>query len=396
MVGTARAADLAVFIKKVGYSVGLESLQKRAFDFAKAYAGNPSLRMTTWSDLVHKKWKLKSDHVSDVFAAFEIVRISNQEPIAGHIGEALGICARQMSDDILVEAVRYLVALTVIQHDGDIFLNGLQASFQKGRFVQLLMDALTWKRELLFRLFSGYPEREAIVNAIRIDRQRTNVGGAAARRGLVASHDGRPLSARIDSLQLGLPKRADLGRFDAPSDDYVEKVLVTRKGWAESLGLYGATGITAAGTAFLTSLASNGYGSHAGFMYVWPTRFEVEKARFDPSNFGDLGLRDTAELHRDILRAISDDNGKTNQAAEEAAKFVTKVFDDFQALAVNRAMIRNELPIAVLSSVAAATAHATGFFADFESLRKAESAGPSDISWRPSLAIEAAITVRRR
>lgn len=396
MVGTARAADLSIFIKKVGYSVGLEDLQKRAMDFAQAYASNPSFRLSTWSKLVHEKWNLKSDHIADVFAALEIVRIANKEPIAGNVGEALGICARQLSGDSLWSAVRYLVTLTIVQHDGDIFLNALQASFNENRFVTLLMDALSSKRGTLFELFSAYPEREAITRAIRIDRQKTNQGSAAAHKGLMGATAGRPLSTKINALRLGLPRPADLDKFEPPSLDYVAKVLVTRRGWAETLGLFGSNGITASGTAFLTSLSAEGYGSAAGYMLVWPTRFEIESARFDPANFQHLGLKETTKFHRDVLEALSAGGACILLDSSDAGEFVARVFHDFQELAQNRAMIRNELPLAVLSAVAAARAHATGVLIDYDSSRTEANSSVPKVSWRRSQAVEEAITVRRQ
>src|SRR5256885_724744 len=131
MVGTAQLANFAVFIKKVGYSVGLEALLSRSMDFAETYASVASLRESEWVELVHGKWKLKSAHVGDVFGALGIASIKRREVIPGPIGESLGIVRKLSSDQEFTEACRFLVALAIVNADADIFLNALKSSFDK-------------------------------------------------------------------------------------------------------------------------------------------------------------------------------------------------------------------------------------------------------------------------
>lgn len=397
MVGTAQAADFAIFMRKIGYSVGLENLLARVSDFGRAYGATDSLRYADWMKLVREQWKLRSDHVGDVFASLRIVRIVNREPIPGPIGEALGILSRRLTDDEYRGAVRFLTLVSIIGQDGDIFLNALAASFDRAAFAESLVGVIRSKRELLYGIFQHYPEQEAVYNAVAIDRQRTNRGSAGG-TSLDALAKGKPLGVR--SAGLGLPQRTDLMHIEEPSADYIDKVLVTRRGWAEALDLFGPGGLSPDGLGLLSSLRKQGFGQGAGSFLVWPTKFEVSKARFDVATFDALSLKSTLEVFaivRSGLHASHQQLPDLLASPDGLADYIAGVYSDFRSLSQNRSMIRNELPLEVLGGTMYAEAFAKEAALDISALDLEEPhLAEHGIAVRPSQSIELAITVRRR
>jgi hypothetical protein len=395
MVGTAQAADFAIFMRKIGYSVGLEHLVSRAGGFGRAYAASESFRYSDWVRLMRESWNLKSDHVADVFASLKIVRVVNRDPIPGAIGEALGILARRLDGEAYERAVRFLVLLAVISHDGDIFLNALASGFRREEFQDALLQAIRSKREALFSVFGSYPEKEAVFHAVAIDRQRTNRGSSGGKT-LDSLAKGRPLTDRTSGL--GLPQKLDLTRLDEPSEDYLNKVLVTRRGWADSLGLY-HDALTDRGIELLSWLRERGFGQGAGPFLVWPTSFEIAKARFDLGTFSAIPIKSTLDFMQAVAEGLRGEPTKASSDSPTGKPFVSyvaAVYDDFRALSQNRSMIRNELPLEVLGATWYAEGEAIGTAVPLDQSRL-ETARPEEgLVIRTSQTIELAITVKRR
>lgn len=395
MVGTAQAADFAIFMRKVGYSVGLESLVARAGDFGRAYAGRESFRYADWIRLVHENWKLKSDNIGDVFASLRIVRIVNRDPIPGPIGEALGIMARRFDGEEYERAVRFLVLLTIIAQDGDIFLNALANNFRRKEFKESLLQVIRSKRDALFSVFGGYQEKEAVFRAVTIDRQRTNRGSSGG-KSLDLLAKGRPLTDRTAGL--GLPQKIDLTRVDEPSDDYLDKILVTRRGWAEALGLYHEA-LTDRGIQLLLWLRKSNFGYGAGPFLVWPTSFEIAKARFDLRPISVIPIRSTLDFMRIVAEGLCGRPATTSSRSPlgvSLVSYVAAVYDDFRSLSQNRSMIRNELPLEVLGATWYAEVETNGAFVALESSLLEAASLEGGLVIRSSQTIELAITVNRR
>ncbi len=395
MVGTAQAADFAIFMRKIGYSVGLENLVARVGDFGRAYADRESFRYADWVRLVHESWNLKSDNISDVFASLRIVRIVNRDPIPSPIGEALGILARRLDGEGYERAVRFLVLLTVIAQDGDIFLNALANNFRREEFRDSLLQVIRSKREALFSVFGSYQEKEAVFRAVTIDRQRTNRGSSGGKT-LDSLAKGRPLTDRTTGL--GLPQKLDLMRLDEPSDDYLDKVLVTRRGWAEALGLYHGA-LTDRGIRLLSWLRECNFGCGAGPFLVWPTSFEVAKARFDIGTFSKIPIQSTLDFMRVVAEGLCGRPATTSYSSPSGVSlvsYIAAVYDDFRSLSQNRSMIRNELPLEVLGATWYAEAESNGTSVALERLLIDSTSLEGGLVIRTSQTIELAITVKRR
>jgi hypothetical protein len=397
MVGTAQAADFAIFMRKIGYSVGLENVLVRAAEFGRAYASKESFRAADWVRLVRNVWNLKTDNVGDFFSALGIVRIVNREPILGPIGEALGILAQRVNEEEYQRAVKFLLLLTLVSHDGDVFLNALASGFKRKEFNSLLLQAIRTKRELLFGIFHNYQEQEAVFHAVAIDRQRSNRGSAGGKT-LDALAKGLPLNAR--STGLGLPQKLELTHLEEPSEDYLDKVLVTRRGWAEDLDLFQDGALTDHALSLLSTLRDHSFGTGAGSFLVWPTFFEIAKARFDRGTFSSIPLQSTLGQMRTLMDAHRKGEAFSPQPSptgESLVQYVAGIYAAYRSLSQNRSMIRNELPLEVLGATWFAECCAERMYISLQSCQLSD---PNLLSQgivaRTSQTIELALTVKRR
>jgi hypothetical protein len=390
MVGTAQADNFAVFVRKVGYSVGLEFLLTRARDFGEAYANTPSFRDSDWTELVDKKWNI-TNNIADVFGALDLARVQNREVYPGLIGEALGILAK-LHGVIPKEALELLIASAIVKFDGDIFLNGLRHEFNEQEVGKALVRMIEAKREALFEIFSVPRDREAIARTVSIERQRSNKGSASG-GGLAGLTRSQPLGAK--ALGLGLPQAVDVYKVDTPSPDYLRKVSVSRRGWAESLGLFAKGRITPKGDRFLVGLANSGFAKADGTFLVWPTLFELESNQFRVESFQHFRLLSSWEFQLALFRSLG---GKVPFARWEklnVSQRIGTIYEAYRSLSQHRSMIRNEVSSNIVSSVLLAEALANGNSApDIGAAWQGKKSLIPSISIRSSKSIEYAITVR--
>lgn len=392
MVGTAQADNFTVFIRKIGYSVGLEYLLQRAAGFGRAYASVASFRESDWDQLVRSEWGLKSSNIADVFGALDIARIQNREVYPGPTGEVLGILCKLNPDGPSQRSVDLAVATAIVRSDGDIFLNSLQAAFEEEATKVLLLRMIQSKREALFGVFTNPRERQAVSKAVSIERQKANRGSSSG-----GGLDALTRRASLDSTtqRFGLPRSTDIYEIEAPSNDYLRKITASRKGWAESLGLFSKGVITEAGNHFLLSLAEGGCAGPDGAFNVWPTLFELESNQFRPESFRGLGIMTSGELQALLFRSLGGDHREAVLDVEQMAGKIAEIYGAYRNLSQHRSMIRNEVSSTIVSQVIACDALAKG-----GRIPNLESVWNSDMSRygitvRRSKTIEYAITVRQ-
>ena len=76
MAATAHSDPYAIFMRKVGYSVGLERTLERAGDLEAMYASSRDVTASSWKELVSSQehWGLKSDNIADVFYSLRLIQ----------------------------------------------------------------------------------------------------------------------------------------------------------------------------------------------------------------------------------------------------------------------------------------------------------------------------------
>lgn len=363
MVGIAQPENFSPFLRKIGYSVGLENTLSRFSDFCRLYASVPQLKSSHWLSLVHDptRWNLKTGNIADVFASLSIAQVSSQGVFAGPFGEAGAICVRILETTAEQdEAFRHLLALAIVLADGDIFLNCLAAQFNVDDIPSRLVGMVLGKRQELFELFKSQAEREAVAGAITIERQRSNKGGASKSSRLsVAASAG--LAGGL--AHLGLPKPKDVHHMDAPSGDYLRHILPSRREWARTLGLCDKNGaVNAQGWRMLECVGRAGFVFSSGEYSLRPTTFELERNRLSsiqqlmtcsPSTWDYVSL---------IARGLAPTDPVSQGIArdDELGAFTRRSFEAFREFAQDRRMVRNELPLLVALSAYMAFSRAQG------------------------------------
>jgi len=397
MVGIAQPDNFSIFIRKIGYSVGLENTLERFSDFCHQYISVPQIKQKDWLELVHNKWNLKTNNIADVFSSLGIVEVTQQGVFAGPIGEAGAICLKVLTGaDEQRRAMKHLLALAILLSDGDIFLNCLAAQFRTENVRDSLRKMVIGKRQQLFEVFRTQAEKEAIAAAITIERQKTNKGGAS-KGGLNALRTGG-LNSGLGKL--GLPQPKDVFQMDPPSSDYLRHVLPARREWARTLGLVGESkdgGVTELGWQWLQVFGDAGFALPSGEYSLRPTRFELEKARLGSMPLLAEYAPSTWSYVRNVAMALGATECAAEISSEEPkilAETTKSMFELYREFAQDRRMVRNELPLQVALSTYMALCCSTGKrLVNYDSWLRSDASASFGIKTRTSRTIELGIIV---
>jgi hypothetical protein len=395
MVGIVQPESYSRFLRKVGYSVGLENTLSRFTDFCELYASKPQVKISDWQALVHEKWGLKTRNIADVFASLGIAQITNQGVFAGPFGESGAICIKVLEKpEEVAEALKHLFALSILLADGDIFFNCLAGEFAPTNIAKRLTGMVLGKRHELFDIFKGQADREAIASAITIERQRSNKGGAVKGSRLTI---GASQGLSGVSKSLGLPGAKDVNHMDPPSDDYFRHIVPSRREWAKSLGFCESDGrISSEGWRILQSLGNAGFVFPGGEFSLRPTKFELECNRLSaiipltnsaPSTWDYVFLVANGLAPEDLILVTDPDE---NALESQTIAF----FKIFRELSQDRQMVRNELPLFVALSSYMAISRARGEdLADYDSWLRNYVPRSQGIKVRSSRIIEIGILI---
>lgn len=395
MVGIAQPEDFSIFIRKIGYSVGLENTLDRFADFCCLYASVAQIKQGDWKKLVHDQWNLKTGNIADVFASLGIAEVTQQGVFAGPIGEAGAICLKMLnSDEQKRDALRHLLALAIVLSDGDIFLNCLAAQFNAQDVPTWLTRMVLGKRQRLYEIFRTQAEREAIATAITIERQKTNKGGGS-KGGLNALAIGG-LAGGLGKL--GLPKPKDLFHMDPPSADYLRHVLPARREWARALGLLsqGKEGVTELGWRWLGVFGDAGFAGPSGEYSLRPTNFELEKARLATIPELMASSPTTWSYVCNVFTGLGGQYrpGSCGAQARALADITRNMFEAYKEFSQDRRMVRNELPVQVAFAAFMAICCSNKVeMVDYDSWLRSEQPADFGIKTRTSRTIELGITV---
>jgi hypothetical protein len=339
MPATARSKSFDVFIRKLGYSVGLENLLERFRDFGESYGSRETFGYADLLNLVHGKWGLKNAHVLDVFRSLDVVLLNRGEIGVLETGDALGILWHQRRQVDYEQSTRFLLAYALIVADGDIFLNALASSFEPSEFSARVTRMIEYKWTVLENVFSTPLQRSDIYRSVNIEIQGNNPGS-------------RGLSQKEGPLARPEPGVVHLGPLQSTSDrppiqlsaDYMRKVLSSRRGWAISLGLADDLGIpTAGGQRFLEVLYQNGFAGPACFS-AWPLNHELYSPLF--RHFEAPAKHDSWALMLLVgvaLNLVDKQDGWTPQIHESGIEQLRSIFPIYWNLNQSKRMVRNQL-----------------------------------------------------
>ncbi|WP_123105620.1 hypothetical protein [Acidithiobacillus sulfuriphilus] len=359
MAATAHSDPYAIFMRKIGYSVGLESTLERMGDLEAMYTKNRDITLSSWNELVSgsEHWNLKSDNIADVFYSLRLIQRIPGDILVLENLDAMAIASALLEDAPQRDVARaFLMLWAVLVNDGEIFVNLLLAGFEEQQIKERLSAMIQQKRAALSAVLSGRDSIKRINRTINVERQEKNKGSAGAGQSVVSLKRTTPLQAEktrgVDATE------SDEIEF---SEDYFRKVPPRRKDWARSLGLWeDKSGLTQRGKEFIDRLTEAGYIDAKGLFIYWPMDYELVRAGFRPDLLGEhtKSLWDClvdfggAYAHLRVKPISSSD-------ADDAVELIYAMMEVVQSHHVRKAMLRREIPIAVAYAAAVAYACAT-------------------------------------
>ena len=359
MAATVHADPYAIFMRKIGYSVGLESTFDRVNDLVVTYIRDRDVSLASWRGLVSSRdhWHLKAPDIKDVFYSLRLIHNTPGDVLVLENLDAMAIASTLLghpSKD--ADARAFLMLWAILVNDGEIFVNLLLAGFEHRRIEEVLTTMMQRKRSALANVLPGKQSLARINRIINIERQVSNRGNTGAGRSTTFFKRTEPLGSPMSAFRPGT--RTDEIVF---SDDYFRKVPPKRRDWARSLGLWdGAAGLTQRGKDFISGLTASGYvDAHGGFTF-WPMDYELRRSGFHPNQLPGppKSLWDTLF---DFAAAYSGLRLRETTACDpdDAVALISQIISVYRSLHVRKGMLRRELPILVAYPVAVACASAT-------------------------------------
>ena len=359
MAATVHADPYAIFMRKIGYSVGLESTFDRVNDLVATYIRDRDVSLASWRELVSSPdhWNLKTKNIADVFYSLRLIHHTAGDVLVLENLDAMAIASALLghpSKDS--EARAFLMLWAILVNDGEIFVNLLLAGFEHRRIEEVLTTMMRRKRAALANFLTGKQSIARINRIINIDRQLSNRGSAGAGRSVASLKRTEPLRSPRSGFRLGA--RTDEIVF---SDDYFRKVPPKRRDWARALGLWdGEAGLTQRGKDFISGLTASGYvDAHGGFTF-WPMDHELRRSGFHLDQVPGTP-KSLWETLFDFAAAYSGLTLRETTARDpgDAVALVSEIMSIYRSLHVRKGMLRRELPILVAYPVAVACAAAT-------------------------------------
>ena len=282
MAVTAHSDPYAIFMRKIGYSVGLENTLARLCDLQNLYLSTGDITLASWKELVRGQngWNLKTENIADVFYSLRFIQCTPGDVLVLENLDALAIAHHLLDGESEKQAARSFVFLwAVLANDGELFVNMLLAGFRECQVKEKLSRLIRYKRRTLANTVLGRDAVKRLERVVSIERQESNKGSVGLGRSVASLKRTEPLQK-----SRSLESANSIGYATQFSSDYFRKVPPRRKDWARTLGLWSDDcGLTPLGLSFTDSLRSSGYISDKGIFTFWPMDYELVRSGFRPN-----------------------------------------------------------------------------------------------------------------
>lgn len=362
MAATAHSDPYAIFMRKIGYSVGLEYTAERVDDLVSRYLEDRDITAASWHELVtgskdDGNWgrdKSAEKHIGDFFNALRLIQRTSGDVLALENLDAIAIACELLGEEYADRAAReFLFLWAILVNDGEIFVNLLLANFEEQAIKDTLRTMMLNKRMAAVEHLKGKASGQRINRIVTIERQEKNKGSAGSGQSVASLRRTEPLQPER-TTGLG----SDEGDEIEFSDDYFRKVPPRRRDWAISLGLWNEEkGLTQRGQDFLDGLRRSGYIDASDCFTYWPMDYELVRSGFRPDLIG-KGTKTLWACLVDFAEAYAGLCVKPSAAddADAAVGLIGNMIEVFRSLHVRKAMLRRELPITIAYPSAIASA----------------------------------------
>ena len=358
MAATAHSDPYAIFMRKIGYSVGLERTLDRLTDLVRIYLKKRDITTRSWRELVsgEEYWGLKTPNIADVFYSLRLIHCITGDVLVLENLEAVAIASSLSKNENARNEVRaFLLLWAVLVNDGEIFVNLLLAGFEQEKIKKMLTALMLQKRSALGTVFPGKESEKRIKRIVTIERQETNKGSTGTGKSILSLKRTKPLQGELSKQIIGDDNDIVF------SEDYFRKVPPRRKDWARSLGMWDdKSGLTQRGKEFIDGLTQAGHIDAKGLFTYWPMDYELVRAGFRRNLLGD-DVKGAWDCLVDFGKAYAGLSVKPSSKddADSAVMLIGDMMNVYRSLHVRKTMLRRELPITVAYPAAVACACAT-------------------------------------
>lgn len=396
MAAIAHSDTYTIFMRKIGYSVGLEHTLDRLNDLHDLYSSSKDVTFSSWRELVYgiDKWKLKSDNIVDFFYSLRLVqRISGDLLILENLDALTIACSMLESEQEKQRAREFILLWAIMSNDGEIFVNLMQAGFEEKKLKEILTSMINKKRTILKEVLPGRDSHKRINRTVNIERQVKNKGSTGMGKSVTSLYRTEPLQATSTRSLSEQYNNSDV-EF---SEDYIRKVPPRRREWARSLGLWdNKFGMTKKGSNFLKELKNLGYIDDGVFIF-WPLDYELIRAGFKRDLLKNTkclwqSLVDFGSAYADLRVSSPAENDP-----DDTVLLIGEMMRIFQNHHVRKLLLRRELPTTIAYPAIVAFALARGKpVIDLPSALEAEQIGDKRrLAFRTSRNTGGAISIMR-
>ena len=289
MADITRLDPYQCLIRKIGYSVGLESLLERVVSLVDLYSEQRGLSYAAFKDLVENGFQRKNaaEHFAELYGTLNIVTLIGRGIHPLHNLDTLSILRHYLvsrKEDFL-SATRIVLLQAVLEADGDIFLNGLASDFEPQRFKVNIIEMIKKKRELIRNVIKSPGALKKVDSIIDIKSQPSQKGEQSpdAERQRGSKFIKRTISLGSLKRTTSLSGSSN-GEIDVP-DDYLRKVPTTRKNWAEDFALFENGQKSTKGSKLLETLDNQFHvKQETGCYIMWPYSKDLARLQIQPKD----------------------------------------------------------------------------------------------------------------
>ena len=359
MAATAHSDPYSIFMRKIGYSVGLEKTLERFRDLQDLYLSNRDVSLASWKNLVRGEsgWNLKTENIADVFFSLRIIQCTPGDVLVLENLDSVAITDHLLGAEEEKEIARAFVFLwAILVNDGELFVNMLLSAFKEQDIRDNLETMIREKRHVTASALPGRDSAKRLARVISIERQESNRGSIGFGRSIESLKRTEPLQQRRS-----LESTRSIGDAVQFSKDYFRKVPPRRKDWARTLGLWSDhNGLTTLGHSFSSSLRSTGYIGESGVFTFWPMDYELVRSGFRSNLL--QGTKSLWETLLDFAMAFAGIRMKPFEPSDANVLVdqLEGMMQVYRSLHTRKAMLRRELAISVAYPTALAVACARG------------------------------------
>ncbi len=356
MVVITQANPYLTISRKIGYSVGLESLNERVFELVKLYDTEKGLSFASFTNLVEKTYARKNavEHFANFYGTLNLVRLVGRDIEPLFRLDTLAILRRLFLDDEpkFLLCQRIILTLLIIEADGDVFLNGLFADFKPNE-MKTKLEAMSFTK--IQRLQTVFPTKALLAQMASIINIKNQTQKNAISDEKLGRFEKRKMPLEMGKRTTSLDTSVYLTQNI--SEDYLDKTSKTRKGWAQDLLLFKGEKRTAIGDKLLSFLFENIVSTdiERSCILYWGYKSDLDRIRVDPSKISAISFEEW-DLISQISKAYKGETsvGTQKLSDDQLYKLFLKMHQLYREASSSRGSIRNSLPLYIAEPILAA------------------------------------------